>query len=98
MAIDPQRPPLDWKNAVWMPVWLIGMGIISWQGQFAGGAVKPPVNTGNIPFWVDIAVVAVFSVAIYYWAMASRLSREEMLELVNEQAGEGPEPMSDVHH
>ena len=98
MAIDPQRPPLDWKNAIWMPVWLIGMGIISWQGQFGGGAVKPPVNTGNIGFWWDIGIVAVFSVAIYYWAMASRLPREEMLALVNAQAGEGPEPMSDIHH
>ena len=36
MAFDPQRPPLDWKSAVWLPVWLIGMGIISWQGQYSG--------------------------------------------------------------
>ena len=34
MAFDKDRPPLDWKSAVWLPVWLIGMGIISWQGQF----------------------------------------------------------------
>src|ERR1700749_3187354 len=25
MAFDPQRPPLDWKSAVWLPAWLIGM-------------------------------------------------------------------------
>ena len=36
MAFDPQRPPLDWKSAVWLPVWLIGMGLISWQGQYSG--------------------------------------------------------------
>ncbi len=36
MAFDPQRPPLDWKSAIWLPVWLIGMGIISWQGQYSG--------------------------------------------------------------
>ncbi len=36
MAFDRQRPPLQWKSALWMPVWLIGMGIISWQGQFSG--------------------------------------------------------------
>jgi amino acid transporter len=98
MAFDRQRPPLDWKNAIWMPVWLIGMGIISWQGQFSGGAVKPPVNTANIGFWWDIVIVAVFSVAVFYWAMYSRLPREEMLRLVNAQAGEGPEPMSDIRH
>ena len=38
MAFDPQRPPLDWKSAVWLPAWLIGMGIISWQGQYSGAA------------------------------------------------------------
>ena len=37
MAFDPQRPPLDWKSAVWLPAWLIGMGLISWQGQYSGG-------------------------------------------------------------
>ncbi len=36
MAFDPQRPPLDWKSAVWLPVWLIGLGIVSWQGQYGG--------------------------------------------------------------
>jgi amino acid transporter len=86
------RPPLEFKHAIWFPVWLIGLGIISWQGQFAGGAVKGPLNTGNIPFWWDIVVVAVFSLAIYYWAMASRLPREKMLALVEEQSHEPAPP------
>jgi amino acid transporter len=88
MAFDPQRPPLDWKSAQWLPVYLIGLGIISWQGQFSGGAVKPPLNTGHIPFWWDMVIVAVFSLVIYYWAQATRLSREEMLNLVSRQAAE----------
>src|SRR6266568_3390639 len=101
MALDPQRPPLDWKNAIWMPVWLIGMGIISWQGQFSGQSSKtpkPPVNTGNLGFWWDILAVAGFSVVIYYWAMRTKLPREEMLLLVNKQAGHGDDPMADIHH
>jgi len=61
------------------------MGIISWQGQYAGGAVAPPVNTGNIPFWWDMLVVAAFSLIIYYWATYARLPKEEMLELVGRQ-------------
>ena len=68
------------------------MGIISWQGQFSGGGVKAPVNTGHIPFWWDLLVVAGFSLIIYYWAQAVRLSRQEMLNLVNRQSGEAPEP------
>jgi amino acid transporter len=92
MATDKQRPPLDWKSAVWLPVWLLGMGIISWQGQYDGGAVAPPVNTGNIPFWWDMLIVAVFGLIIYYWAMATKLPREEMLALVGRQASHGEEP------
>ena len=83
MAFDKQRPPLDWKSAQWLPVWLIGLILISWQGQYGPG------NTGNIPFWWDMLVVALFSLAIFYWAMATKVSREEMLDLVERQAAHG---------
>jgi amino acid transporter len=98
MAFDPKRPPLDWKSAVWLPAWLIGMGIISWQGVYSGGAVAPPVNTGNIPFWWDILTVAGFSVIIWLWAMRTKLPRDEMLLLVNRQSGEEELPDTGVHH
>jgi amino acid transporter len=90
MAFDKNRPPLDWKSAQWLPVYLIGMGIISWQGQYAGGAIKAPLNTNRIPFWWDMVVVAVFSLVIYYWAMAVRLPKAEMLRLVEAQSGIEP--------
>jgi hypothetical protein len=35
-------------------------------------------------------IVAAFSLVIYYWAMATKLSREEMMNLVERQAVEGP--------
>ncbi len=85
MALDKQRPPLDWKSAIWLPVWLIGLGVISWQGQYG------PDNTGRIPFWWDMLIVALFSLVIYYWAMATKLPKEEMLNLVERQAAPGPE-------
>jgi amino acid transporter len=90
MAFDENRPPLDWKSATWLPFYLVGMGIISWQGQFSGGAVSAPVNTNNIPFWWDMVIVAGFSLVIYFWAMATRLPREEMMNLVERQSGEEP--------
>jgi amino acid transporter len=90
MAFDKHRPPLDWKSAQWLPVYLIGMGIISWQGQYGGGAVKAPLNTGHIPFWWDMVIVAVFSLVIYFWAQAVKLPREEMQNLVAAQSGEEP--------
>jgi amino acid transporter len=99
MAFDQNRPPLDWKSAVWLPVWLLGMGVISWQGQFpvaSTPAPKAPTNTFNIPFWWDIVIVAAFSLVIYYWAMATKLPRAEMMNLVERQSGE--EPPERIHH
>ena len=89
MAFDPQRPPLDWKSAQWLPFFLIGMGIISWQGRYCSTGTAASVSCGaanNIPFWWDIGIVAVFALIIYFWAQAVRLSREEMMNLVNRQA------------
>jgi hypothetical protein len=37
-------------------------------------------------------IVAVFGLIIYYWAMVTRLPREEMLDLVGRQASHGEEP------
>ena len=86
MAFDKQRPPLDWKSAQWLPVYLIGMGIISWQGQF--GPRTTPTGSRSGGTW---CIVAVFCLVIYYWAMATKLSREEMLNLVNRQAAHSAE-------
>ena len=80
MAYDKERPPLDWRSAQWLPVYLVGMGIISWQGQFG------PNNTNRIPFRWDMVIVAVFCLVIYYWAIFTRLPREEMMELVAKQS------------
>jgi amino acid transporter len=99
MAFDQNRPPLDWKSAVWLPAWLIGMGVISWQGQYSGTSDThplPPTNTFNIPFWWDMVIVAAFSLIIYYWAMVTKLPREEMANLVERQSGE--EPPERIHH
>jgi amino acid transporter len=91
MAFDKHRPPLDWKSAQWLPVYLIGMGIISWQGQYSGeSSTAPPLNTGHIGLWYDIGAIAVLSLVIYYWALAVRLPREEVLDLVNRQSGVEP--------
>ena len=101
MAFDPQRPPLEWRSAIWLPVWLIGMGIISWQGQYSGTSDKhplPPTNTFHIGFWWDILIVALFSVAIYFWAMRTKLSRQEMLALVNKQGGGEEELPPPIRH
>lgn len=64
------RPHLEWRSGWWLFPWLIGMGAISVSGQFGGHKW--------IPFWWDIAAVAVFSLVIYVLAVASRLPGEEV--------------------
>jgi amino acid transporter len=99
MAFDPKRPPLEWKSATWLFPYLIGMGIISWQGQYSGEAsMAPPLNTGHIAFWWDLLLVAGFSLAIYYWAIYTCLPREETLALINAQSGQEELPDTGMHH
>ena len=93
MALDSDRPPLaaqEWFSAMWLPVYLIGMGIISWLGQYGGGAKLAPVNTNTIPLWWDLVVLAVFSLAIFFWAQAVKLPREELQKHVAAQTGDDP--------
>jgi len=95
MAFDPQRPKMgaaEIRAGSWLPVYLIGMGLISWQGQYGGGAKLAPVNTNFIGLWYDLLIIAAFSLVIYYWALATKLPREEMLALVNAQAAEHDVP------
>ncbi len=51
MIFDKQRPPLDWKSAQWLPVYLIGMGIVSWQGQFARTTPAGSPSARTWPSW-----------------------------------------------
>jgi amino acid transporter len=70
IAGDSSRlPALDVRAALWFPPFLAGMAVISKLGQYDG--------TRTIPFWWDVAVVAIFSVAIYVLAVALRLRPEE---------------------
>jgi len=92
MAFDPKRPALDWKPAIWLPVYLIGMGVISWQGQYG------PDNTFRIKFGPDFLILLAWSLIIYYWAVASRLPREKMLERVAAQSGVEDLPDTGLHH
>ena len=62
---------LAWRAAAWIPPWLIGLGIISYLGQFP--STKPssgwPFSISllakqTIPFWWDLVIIAVFSLVI----------------------------------
>ena len=70
---------MQWRSAQWLPVYLIGLGLIVYLSPY-GPHGRDPV----IPLWWDIAVVAVFSLVIYYWALAVALPTAEIERMVNE--------------
>ena len=79
---------------LWIGPWLGGHVLIGWLGRYGGGMnVLPP--------WVDIAVVAVFSLIIYYDAVALGLSAadcaREVAKDARQLAPEGGAPPGAQH-
>ncbi|HKB29561.1 MAG TPA: APC family permease [Streptosporangiaceae bacterium] len=76
----PRFDRAQWKAASWLPVYLVGLGVASWQGTFGS------YSAGHLHLWWDILAIAVFSLVIYYWAQAVRLPDAEARELIRMQA------------
>jgi amino acid transporter len=85
-----RRSIIDWKAAQWILPWLLGLGIISWQGQYTsspdkvfGITLQPTLNIGGahphgISEWYDLIIIAVFALAIFYWAVNVAMSHEKV--------------------
>jgi amino acid transporter len=52
------------RNALWIVPWLGGHVLIGLLGRYGSGA------KGVLPGWIDIVVVIIFSLAIFYWAVS----------------------------
>jgi amino acid transporter len=76
--LNDKSPHLHWRSASWLPAYLVGMGIITYISSFG------PMDNPILGDYLGILVTVVFSVAIYYWAMAVALPTEEIEEMVNE--------------
>jgi amino acid transporter len=76
----PELPKIDWAKSAWIGAYLLGMGIISWQGDYG------PQNTGRLAYPWDILVVALFSLAVYYWAVNSSLTTDEIEDRIAAQS------------
>jgi amino acid transporter len=69
-----ERPPLDPRSLVWILPWFAGLTVISYLGQYGG--------TKLIPEWVDLGVVAAFSLLICVLAVHLRLPAERVTATV----------------
>src|SRR5205823_3722052 len=52
------------RNAFWIGPWLGGQILIGWVGRYGDG------SRNLLPSWVDLGVVIVFALAIFYWAVS----------------------------
>ncbi len=81
-----RRTIIDWRASYWILPWLAGLLIISWQGRYDGTTVfgLNLIATERLPNWIDLLVLAAFSLAIYYWAVYSTMSHAKVQEAVAE--------------
>jgi len=68
------------RNAFWMGPWLGGLVVIGLLGRYGNG------SRNLLPNWVDIVVVIVFALAIFYWAVSLTLTKEETAAAVAKDA------------
>ena len=78
LGLNPVKPVLNWRAAQWLPVYLIGLGLITYLSTF-GPLSNPPLGD-----WSSLGVMAVFCLIIYYWAIAVALPKEEIERMINE--------------
>jgi amino acid transporter len=80
LKLNPTRPQFELRSAVWLPVYLIGMGLIVYLSDF--GPTAHPV----FPLWWDMVAVTAFSVAIYFWALRVALPAAKIEALIERGA------------
>jgi amino acid transporter len=78
LHLNEHRPNINWRAATWLPVWLIGLGIIVYISSFG------PLDNPILPFLWDMLVTVVFSFVIFYWAQQLSLPRDQIEEMMQE--------------
>jgi amino acid transporter len=68
LSTSAELPRLDLRGASWLPPYLVGISVITYVGRYDG--------RNWLPFWVDIGVVAVFALAVFFYALSVRLDPE----------------------
>jgi amino acid transporter len=102
--LDPNQEPLNFRAGAWAIPWVVGLTILSIFGDsYVGGisAGTPPIGapSGYLTFlgaklglhmrfgW-DLLIIAIFSLAVFYYAVNSHLSPEQVNEHALEAAAD----------
>jgi amino acid transporter len=94
MTVGEARQALDWRSAVWFWPYLVGMAAISYLGSFDTQTPSSIPLLGlhgprnELTFGWDILAVALLSLAVYAFAIRSRLPAERTIEYVGDLTAE----------
>lgn len=92
--LNPNQPRVDWGAAPWVLSYLVGMGLISYFGDFGPGGILDGVGVfkhvldhgGNddLGLWGGLGATVGFSLIVYYWAISTRLAPAQVDRYVRE--------------
>jgi amino acid transporter len=88
------RPTLDWRSAVWLGPYLLGMATISYLSSFDTRTPSSVPLLGLqgprdvLTFGWDVLAVALLSLCVYVFAIRARLPAEQALENVGDLTAE----------
>src|SRR5580704_5990398 len=85
--LDPAQAPIDFRAGLWSVPWIAGLTVFSiFGGSYVGGfsEVFGISIHHHLPFWWDIGAITVFSLAVFYYAVHSRLGPERVAPQVQE--------------
>jgi hypothetical protein len=83
-----KREDLDLRTLSWLAPYLIGLLVLTFYGQFKGGRA-------DLPFGIDLAIVAVFALVVYAFAVRQGAPSKMVERYLAEDTGQDPsEPAS----
>ncbi|MFI7674187.1 APC family permease [Actinophytocola sp. NPDC049390] len=89
-------PQLDFRAGSWFPIWVLGLAVISYLGDVDPGTPADPgllLDGGDGPVslaW-GLPVLAVFSAAVYVYALAVRLPAHRAAAYVSQTPADEPD-------
>jgi amino acid transporter len=77
------RRPIEWRSAMWIAPWLAGDTLLGYLGRYGESG-----NISVLPEWIDLLVVIVFGLVIFYWAVNVSLDSEKVKAAVEREGAE----------
>ncbi len=85
-ATSSTKKSIDWAGAVWVWPWLAGLVLISYLGRYDSGQGADRAHGKGelflLPAWIDLLVVIVFALAIFYFAITKGVASARVEEAV----------------